>query len=203
MKFRLLLNGSMKSLKENAAQSFRPVVDSGDQECLAPEIMTLRNLQSHLGAAENLAEQSIPVFCAQIIKLIIPNFSESEFVTVYCTVPYRIAGDWLPQVTLHPIGATIVLALEMAALAFAIYGCTRVEMDIRFRDWFVPDSSYLKTAVHIENDFFLGDQQPFSVYTREPVDGQDFFNHQEAYLELIADLRKDSYVASIPPVVTW
>lgn len=115
----------------------------------------------------------------------------------------RVAGEWLPSVTLHPLGVAIVLMIEVAAIAIAGYGCTRVEMDIRFRDWFVPDSSYLKTAVYIEKDYFAGDQQPFSVYTKAALDGQDFFNHQDTYLELIAAVKKDTYVASVPPVITW
>lgn len=41
----------------------------------------------------------------------------------------KIAGTYIPAVTLHPIGRWVVLLLECGILAWAIYGCTHVTMN--------------------------------------------------------------------------
>lgn len=76
-------------------------------------------------------------------------------------------------------------------------------MDFRFREWFVPDGSYLKNAFKVEKQYFTGDQQPFSVYTKPPTDGQDFFFHQDEYVALLEAIQNDDYVSGLPPVTSW
>lgn len=115
----------------------------------------------------------------------------------------RLAGKWLPKITLHPVGSIAVGIIELCVLAAAIYGCTRVKMDFRYRDWFVPDNSYLKTTITLENKYFFGDQNPIVIFTRQPTDGMDFFFHQDEYENLISAVQNEEYVSKVPPVVSW
>lgn len=114
-----------------------------------------------------------------------------------------MAGKWLPRVTLHPIGSIFVGVIEVLALAAAIYGCTRVQMDFRYRDWFVPQKSYLKQAITLENKYFYGDQSPIAIFTKQPTDGLDFFFHQDEYENLISAVKNEEYVSEVPPVISW
>lgn len=88
-------------------------------------------------------------------------------------------------------------------LAAALYGCTKVKMDFRYREWFVPKDSYLSESLLVDELYFLGPQDPFSVITKEAVDGRDFFFLQNEYLYLVDAVRNADYVAEMPPVITW
>lgn len=115
----------------------------------------------------------------------------------------RIAGEWLPRLTFHPIGSAAVGIIELCLLAAAIYGCTRVKMDFRYRDWFVPEGSDLKTAINVDDNYFHGDQVPVTVFTKEPTDGVNFFFHLEEYERMIAALKEEEHVTDVPPVTSW
>lgn len=115
----------------------------------------------------------------------------------------RLTGQWLPKFTLSPIGTAVVLVIEAVVLGAAIYGCTQVIMDFQFRDWFTPDSSFLKDGFKVEEQYFSGDQQPFFIYTKEASDGRDFFFHQDDYVDLIDGIRNAEFVARVPPVTSW
>lgn len=115
----------------------------------------------------------------------------------------RLAGDWLPKFTLHPIGSAVVGIIEVILLAGAVYGCTKVKMDFRYREWFVPDGSYLKSAFRVDETYFFGDQVLVTVFTREPTDGLDFFSHLHEYENMVSDLKNSKYVADLPPVNSW
>lgn len=112
-------------------------------------------------------------------------------------------GKWLPGITLTSLGSAVILTIETVLIAAAIYGCTKVKMDLRYREWFVPKDSYLSTSLEIERMYFLGPQDPFVVITKEPVDGRDFYFHQDKYLALVSAVRNADYVAEVPPVISW
>lgn len=115
----------------------------------------------------------------------------------------RIAGNWLPKFTLHPIGSAAVVVIEALLLAAAVYGCAKVKMDFRYRDWFVPNESYLKAAINVDDRYFYGDQVQIAVFTKEPTDGADLFSHLTEYENMISTLGQDKYVSDVPPVTTW
>lgn len=109
----------------------------------------------------------------------------------------------MPSITLTSFGSTVVLLIEAVLITAAIYGCTKVKMDLRYREWFVPKDSYLSESLKIERMYFLGPQDPFVVISKEPVDGRDFYFHQDEYLALVNAVRNADYVASVPPVTSW
>lgn len=76
-------------------------------------------------------------------------------------------------------------------------------MDFRYREWFVPKTSYLSKAIAIENEYFFGDQNAIAIFTRVPKDGSDFFFHQDEYENLISAVKQEEYVSKIPPVISW
>lgn len=115
----------------------------------------------------------------------------------------RLAGEWLPKVTLHPIGTAAVGIIELCLVAAAIYGCMRVKMDFRLKEWFVPDDSYLKSSINLESNYFFGNQIPIVVYTKEPADGSNFFYHQDEYENLISAVKHEEYISDVPSVTCW
>ena len=112
----------------------------------------------------------------------------------------KLAGTYIPSVTLHPIGRIVVIAIECGLLGWAIYGCTKVKMDFNYIDMFTPDDSPLKTAFDLEDQYYNGDQLFFSVYTKEAASG-DYFNHQDELEQLRTGLDNDPYI--VGPVHTW
>lgn len=60
----------------------------------------------------------------------------------------------------------VVILLECAYIAAAIYGCTRVYMDFNYREMFVPHDSWLHKAFAVQKQYFSGDSIPFDVYTK-------------------------------------
>lgn len=76
-------------------------------------------------------------------------------------------------------------------------------MDFRYREWFVPKDSYLSESLYVDELYFLGQQDPFFVMTKEAVDGRDFYSLQDEYLNLVDAVRNADYVANFPPVVCW
>lgn len=112
----------------------------------------------------------------------------------------RLAGTYIPSITLHPIGRFAVLAIECIVLGFAIYGCTKVKMDFNYVDMFTPSDSPLATAFDLEDLYFNGDQVFFSVYTKEAAGG-DYFHSQDELALLRIALEDDSYVSG--SVRTW
>ncbi|GMH38046.1 hypothetical protein BSKO_05930 [Bryopsis sp. KO-2023] len=115
----------------------------------------------------------------------------------------RMIGEWLPRVSLHPLGSMGVLSIELMLVAAAIYGCTNVYMDFRYRDWFTPEGSWLKESFLVESKYYAGNQVSFSIYTKEPVDGVSYFDHQNELLALGEALRMEPHVAPIPRIETW
>eukprot|EP00210_Caulerpa_lentillifera_P000460 g443.t1 len=111
----------------------------------------------------------------------------------------KIAGMYLPSITLHPVGKIVVLVIECVVLGFAIKGCTEVKMDFDYIGMFTPDDSPLKTGFELEEQYFFGEQVYFSVYTKEAK--QDYFYHQDELMDLQDALNNDEYV--VPPVRTW
>ena len=112
----------------------------------------------------------------------------------------KLAGTYIPSVTLHPIGRVGVIIAECILLGFAIYGCTKVKMNFNFIDMFTPDDSPLRTGFDLEERYFNGDQLYFQVYTKEPASG-DYFDHQDELVALKRALENDPYV--VPPVRSW
>jgi len=112
----------------------------------------------------------------------------------------KLAGTYIPAVTLHPIGRYCVILAECILLGFAIYGCTKVSMNFNYTDWFTPDDSPLKTAFELEDRYFYGDQLFYSVYTKEAAGG-DYFFHQDELVNLRVALEADPFI--VPPVRTW
>ena len=112
----------------------------------------------------------------------------------------KLAGTYIPSVTLHPLGRIVVIAIECALLGCAIYGCTKVKMDFNYIEMFTPDDSPLKTGFDLEDQYYNGDQRFFSVYTKEAASG-DYFNHQDELERLRIGLDDDPYV--VGPVHTW
>ena len=112
----------------------------------------------------------------------------------------KLAGTYIPSVTLHPIGRIAVIAIECGLLGWAIYGCTKVKMDFNYVDMFTPDDSPLRTAFDLEDQYYNGDQLLFSVYTKEAASG-DYFNHQDELERIRMGLDDDPYV--VGPIHTW
>lgn len=93
--------------------------------------------------------------------------------------------------------------MEGLLIGFAIYGCLNVHMDFRYREWFTPDGSWLKDAFDVESRYFFGNQMPFSVFTKEPVDGGSYFDHLDELQALGPALRAEKHVSAVPRIKTW
>ncbi|GMH37982.1 hypothetical protein BSKO_05866 [Bryopsis sp. KO-2023] len=111
----------------------------------------------------------------------------------------KLFGHWIPAVTLTWWGTTAVLILEGVVLAGAIYGCLNVQMDFRFTEWFTPKDSWLHEGFDVEDRFFGGEQNRFTVYTKE---GSYFYNQQEM-LDCVYGIQEDEFVSQIPRVRSW
>eukprot|EP00210_Caulerpa_lentillifera_P002799 g2674.t1 len=111
----------------------------------------------------------------------------------------KLIGEYLPAITLHPIGKIVVLVIECVVLGFAIKGCTKVTMDFDYIEMFTPNDSPLKTGFDLEDRYFYGAQVYFSVYTKESERG--YFYHQDELVALQEALENDEYV--VAPVHTW
>jgi len=115
------------------------------------------------------------------------------------SVSRKLAGTWIPAITLHPIGRFSVLVAEALLLGAAVYGIMNVTMDFNFIDWITPEGSNLDIAFDLESEYFYGDQVFFSVYTKEAE--EDYFFHQDEMKALKIGLDNDPYVTA--PVRTW
>eukprot|EP00210_Caulerpa_lentillifera_P000050 g48.t1 len=118
------------------------------------------------------------------------------------SITTKLAGLWLPKISLHPIGKLVVCGIELILLSFAIYGCTKVQMDFRFEEWFVPKGSFLSKAAHLEKLYFRGNQIPFHALTKGTKPG-DHFEHQKELGELANAIRMDPHVADYPEIYSW
>lgn len=106
--------------------------------------------------------------------------------------------------TLSTGGKVAVGLIELALLGLAIYGCTKVYMDFRYLAWFTPKDSWLHDSIQVEQKYFQGEQLGFSVYTKEPTDGRDYFYHQDELLELSSVVVNSPHISHDPvPVSSW
>lgn len=118
------------------------------------------------------------------------------------SITTRLAGLWLPKITLHRIGKIVVCVMELILIGFAIYGCTKVKMDFRFEEWFVPKGSFIAKAQRLEKVYFRGNQMPFHALTKG-VEPNDHFKHQDQLAQLASALRSNPYVAPYPEIYSW
>eukprot|EP01025_Chloroclados_australasicus_P040915 TRINITY_DN4307_c0_g1_i2.p1 TRINITY_DN4307_c0_g1~~TRINITY_DN4307_c0_g1_i2.p1 ORF type:complete len:662 (-),score=78.23 TRINITY_DN4307_c0_g1_i2:28-2013(-) len=122
-----------------------------------------------------------------------------EFDVSQPTIITKIIGEYLPMFTLSTIGKFVIILLEIGLLTWGIIGATRVYMDFRFRDWFVPDGSWLKDSFKVEDRFFNGDSSPFYIYTKKG----DYYENQIELENLVYAFGNDSYVTRNPPIDSW
>eukprot|EP00198_Chlamydomonas_reinhardtii_P012461 XP_001701798.1 sterol sensing 5-transmembrane protein [Chlamydomonas reinhardtii] len=115
----------------------------------------------------------------------------------------KMIARWLPRVSLTLWGKILVVVLECVFLGFAIYGCTKVYQDFNFREMFVPEGNWLHEAFQVEDRYFGGEKVPVAAYTREPVDGRDYFYYQDQLAELSKSFGSDPYITNVPPVNSW
>ncbi|GMH38064.1 hypothetical protein BSKO_05948 [Bryopsis sp. KO-2023] len=131
-------------------------------------------------------------------------FGKGQFDPAAPSLSRRVIGEILPSLTLSSMGKIVVILIELATLGLAIYGCTQVYTDFRYFEWFTPKGSSLERAVQIEDTYFQGEQFPFSIYTKEAVDGRDYFYHQEELSRLSAAVVNSPYISKEPiPASSW
>lgn len=79
----------------------------------------------------------------------------------------RFIGVHLPRIILHPVGKTVVLLGTFILAGTSIWAATLVPS--RFNsDWFIPESSHVKSAINILEKEFGGRRNEFSMYTGDP-----------------------------------
>ncbi|CAD7697418.1 unnamed protein product [Ostreobium quekettii] len=116
----------------------------------------------------------------------------------------KVIGEWLPSLTLHPMGMAIVMIIEAVVVGIAIYGCTKVYMDFRYTAWFVPKDSWLNDAFAVEDKYFGGTKINFYVFTKEPLDGGTYFDHLDELEALGEAMRNSTDISDRPlPFTFW
>eukprot|EP00803_Ostreobium_quekettii_P005975 evm.model.scf_1009.2 EVM.evm.TU.scf_1009.2 scf_1009:10842-19479(+) len=131
-------------------------------------------------------------------------FGKGEFNPQKPSITRRAIGEWLPRLTLHPVGMFVVIMTELLIVGAAIYGCTKVYMDFQITTWFVPKGSWLNDAFAIEDKYFGGVKINFHVYTKEPEDGSNYFDHQDELEALGKAMAESPDIANRPfPFTYW
>eukprot|EP01025_Chloroclados_australasicus_P031754 TRINITY_DN3212_c0_g2_i12.p1 TRINITY_DN3212_c0_g2~~TRINITY_DN3212_c0_g2_i12.p1 ORF type:complete len:838 (-),score=67.46 TRINITY_DN3212_c0_g2_i12:303-2816(-) len=115
------------------------------------------------------------------------------------TIISMVIGQYLPMVTLSTPGKIIFILLEIGLVVAGIYGATRVRMDFQYREWFVPDGSWLKDAFNLEREYFDGNTVPFYVYTKQG----DYFENRDQLKALAYQMGINEYVSNQLPVESW
>lgn len=110
----------------------------------------------------------------------------------------KLFGSWIPTITMTWWGSTIILIIEIAALAAAIYGCINIRVDFQFREWFAP-KGWLHDGFHVELEYFQGEQMLIDVFTKE---GSYLYNQREM-LQCVEAIRESQFVADLPRARSW
>ncbi|CAD7704511.1 unnamed protein product [Ostreobium quekettii] len=113
----------------------------------------------------------------------------------------KIVGTWLPNFTMHPLGQAVVVLLEVALMGAAVYGCTKLTMDLKYQEWFTPKGTWIYDGYRVEGKIFGGTRDQFDIFTKEAE--EDYFYHQKELRRLGEATRNNPYVVSYPPVVDW
>eukprot|EP00210_Caulerpa_lentillifera_P000448 g432.t1 len=129
-------------------------------------------------------------------------FGTGNFDPQQPTLGMTVFGDWFATMILSRSGKAIVLIIEIIGLSFAIYGCTNVYMDFRYKQWFAPKGSQLKDAFRIEEEYFNGDQNPFVIYTKDPDDGS-YFDYYSQMQDLFQGQKSNPFVSQTPMIKSW
>jgi len=101
----------------------------------------------------------------------------------------RLASEYLPRILLHPVGKVVVLALAVAMVGAGCYGATQVEQNFDI-EWFTPDSSDLQKTYDVRDAYFMGQNMPVRVYTKQV----DYFALQGQLGQLNAALAANKWV---------
>jgi predicted RND superfamily exporter protein len=101
----------------------------------------------------------------------------------------RYVGERLPAVILSPAGKAGVVAATLVLVALGAFGCARVEMDFQY-EWFIPDGDWVKSAVRVQNEHFVGLNLPSAFYTKEA----DYFDAQAGLAAIEQGLAQSKWV---------